>query len=286
MTSTLLSRIESLLKVVNGDEDKDQEVPTLYVELVLKLMEIVEDRNAINEAIKTSATKRPKSSSSSSSLIGCLPPQKSKKSTSLIGSGYFGDVFVLGNTGRVAKLMGFVHPDAWMRRPLKKTHAIWRTEVEMATLAGEHGIGPKVYDSYICLQASQPIGVIVMDYIEGVTLAEWRKQGPTKKQEAQADAIVLKKVAALHELGVFHGDLHADNVMVVTSGTKKKLPKDVVDAFIVDYGYAKSKTQLAISNHDDLKYLVDGRMPRRDKELVAKQIVAILLKDGSLPPMW
>ncbi len=276
---SLISEVEKHLELLQHTEEEQQESkpPVLYIELVLKLMEIVEGRIAIREALKTSKSKK----TSDTSKLSCLPA--SGKKAKYIGNGYFGDVFLLGNTGRVAKLVNFIHADVEMRRYMKDAHSRWRTEVDIATLAGEHGIGPKVHDSYICLHSKQPIGVIIMDYVPGITLEEWKNLGPSKKQLDAADKIIRKKLDALHDLGMFHNDLHDGNIILVTD-SKKNVP-GVEDAFILDYGFAKGRIQLI--EHDYIFLQTFGiNVSGYDRDEMAKRITNILMKDGTLPPLW
>jgi len=275
---SLVSEVEKHLEhLQNIDEDQQESSPPLlYVELVSKLIEIVEGRIAIREALQNSKSIK---TSDDTSRFSCLPATKKKPER--VGSGYFGDVFLLGNTGRVAKLVNFIHADLHMRSPMKRVYNQWHTEVKIATLAGEHGIGPKVHDSYICLQSKQPIGVIVMDYVPGISLEEWRSGGlrPSKKQLDAADNLIRNKLNALHDLGVFHQDLHAGNIIVVTDSKS-----NVKDAFILDYGFAKGRMQLIA---DDLDYLKRGVMVSGyDRDKMAKRIANILMKNGTLPPFW
>lgn len=278
---SLISEVEKHLEHLQHTEEdwihEETKPPVLYIELVLKLMEIVEGRIAIREALKTSKSKKP----SDTSRLSCLPV--SGKKAKYIGNGYFGDVFLLGNTGRVAKLVNFINADVEMRNPVKKAYTQWYTEVEMATLAGEHGIGPKVHDSYICLQSRQPIGVIIMDYVPGITLEEWKNLGPSKKQLEATDEIIRKKLDALHDLGIFHKDLHDGNIIVVADS--KKNVHGVKDAFILDYGFAKGRIQLIENDYNFLQtfgIMVSGY----DRDEMAKHITNILMKDGTLPPLW
>jgi hypothetical protein len=65
--------------------------------------------------------------------------------SSLIGSGFFGDVFKLCNRDgchhRVVKIIPFVSPDA---------AAEFTQEVHTLTLAAANDVGPQIYDSWTC----------------------------------------------------------------------------------------------------------------------------------------
>src|SRR6185369_15225967 len=75
---------------------------------------------------------------------------------------------------------------------------------------------------------------LVMELIEGPTLADRIKQGPLTLQEAVrlAKQIALA-LAAAHEIGMVHRDLKPGNIKVKADGTVK----------VLDFGLAKMETQ-------------------------------------------
>jgi serine/threonine protein kinase len=71
--------------------------------------------------------------------------------------------------------------------------------------------------------------VLVMEFIEGESLAERLQRGPLAAQEAaQIVLAVLSALEAIHKLGIIHRDLKPANIVLSPSGTK-----------LLDFGIAK-----------------------------------------------
>lgn len=71
---------------------------------------------------------------------------------------------------------------------------------------------------------------LVLQYVEGVTLAERLRQGPLPPEEVIALALdVLSALEAAHARGLLHRDLKAENVILARSGR----------AMVLDFGLAK-----------------------------------------------
>src|SRR5437016_1622486 len=72
---------------------------------------------------------------------------------------------------------------------------------------------------------------IVMELVEGETLAEMLKRGPLPADEALRIAKeILEALEAAHEKGIVHRDLKPGNVMVLPNGNVK----------VLDFGLAKA----------------------------------------------
>jgi len=193
----------------------------------------------------------------------------------LLGRGAFGEVYQLGD--RAVKVVTLTPQQSW-HPGLAKNVEGWGREVRVAKLCGELGVGPAVHDAYICQHEATRYGVIVMDLIKpAVTLEEWRRsQAAIPKDVQDADALLRDKMQRMHDHGISHGDLHAGNVVVVPAtmperpfkkaGAPRKVQaqtraRGVKDVFIVDYGFARSFSDLREDDRWDLEHLGAGRMP-------------------------
>jgi serine/threonine protein kinase/tetratricopeptide (TPR) repeat protein len=71
--------------------------------------------------------------------------------------------------------------------------------------------------------------VLVMEFIEGESLARRIQRGPLPVQEAAQIALsILSALAAFHKIGIIHRDLKPNNILLSASGTK-----------LLDFGIAK-----------------------------------------------
>lgn len=167
-------------------------------------------------------------------LAGVSKKDGEASAVKLLGAGAYGEVYAV--EGRAVKVTSL--DDMWYG--LKECLESWASEVKFARLCGSQGVGPVVHDAFICEHGLKQYGVIVMDMIEdGVTLYEWRKTASEARVQA-AEALLRKKLAKVHASGLIHGDLHSNNVMVV-SDKKRGTVKDVL---ILDYGRTVSMTLL------------------------------------------
>ena len=224
-------------------------------------------------------------------------------------AGHFGKVYRLSPSlpsakGRGALAVKVVRLD-W-GGTLEAGLRSWKAEAEHAVAAGELGVGPRVRDAFVCAagSAGSPIGVLVSDFVEGVSLATWRKQAPTPSAAVRAavEREVAAKVRRLHAAGILHGDLHAGNVLVRTarppkgvgrsgqsgqsgrSGRSGRSGQSGGRVMIVDYGFAGTVEQMRLRDLRDVAPdgLVDGRMPAVDADgerwRKAQRVAGMLLR--------
>jgi len=91
--------------------------------------------------------------------------------------------------------------------------------------------------------------VLVMEFIEGESLAQRLKRGSLPAQEAaQIVLAVLSALEAFHKLGIIHRDLKPENIILSTTGTK-----------LLDFGIAKCLP--SNSAEDAAATLPDGTTP-------------------------
>jgi hypothetical protein len=101
--------------------------------------------------------------------------------------------------------------------------------------AFELGIGPKVYDLFVCFNTKEnkAYKVVITDYIAGESLEEWLEKDRTDEEKKHMQQLVKTKIDTLHENGVIHNRLHNRNVIVTMQKGK------ISDVFITDYLNAK-----------------------------------------------
>jgi Tol biopolymer transport system component len=158
----------------------------------------------------------------------------------VIGEGGMGQVYLATDTTLDRKVAIKVLPESFAQ----DTGRIARFEREAKTLASLNhnniaqifGIekGVRVADS----DATQPITAIVMELVEGPTLAERLEQGPIPVDEALGIAMLIAEaLEAAHERGIVHRDLKPANIKVKADGSVK----------VLDFGIAKALDTTTIS---------------------------------------
>ena len=111
---------------------------------------------------------------------------------------------------------------------------------------------------------------LVMQYLDGQTLAEYLKKGPLPVDRALAWAAdIADAVAAAHRLGIVHRDLKPENVMVTKAGVK-----------VLDFGLAKLDPEASVSRGDASANDVT-MVTRTERQRMTEQGVVL----GTLPYM-
>ncbi len=141
-----------------------------------------------------------------------------------IGKGGMGEVYraLDPNLGRQVAIK--VLPDTFARDPER----LARFEREAKTLAAlNHSNIAQIYG----LEKADGVRALVMELVEGSTLAERIAQGPIPVNETLAIARqIAEALEAAHELGIVHRDLKPANIKVRPDGTVK----------VLDFGLAKA----------------------------------------------
>ena len=148
----------------------------------------------------------------------------------------------------------------------------WQREVELATRAGAHDIGPRVFSSTICDVDGLMMGVYVMDYINGMDMDEYLEVC-SKRNSKRVLAMAREQLSKLHDIGIFHSDLNFGNILVETHG-KTNQPTRV---FIIDYGLAKTIENL---RENELLHLNHDSDVNTDNDM-CERIAAQLVEEGS-----
>lgn len=157
---------------------------------------------------------------------------------SLLGRGGMGEVFLAWDE-RLERRVAIkrIREDAFA---LARQRERFRREARMAARLS-HAAVVQVHD----LVLDDSGDAIVMEYVQGTTLAERMAQGPL----AAADAVRLAReiaegLAAAHGAGLIHRDLKAENVIVTPQGRAK----------ILDFGLARPMTREMAGGEDLLTH--------------------------------
>jgi serine/threonine protein kinase len=176
-----------------------------------------------------------------------------------IGTGSKGNVYDIGKDHKyVVKILPFKVnietydcrskvPKTW-RDCEQNTEEEFQKEVEISTIMGELGIGPKVYSSFICTNVFSPwldgflkgntisAGFIVMQKLD-MTLKEYKKKFKkdyTLNRLKIAQMLSKKIIKMYWEENYFNRDIHGGNVML-----KFDKRGNISDVFVVDFGETK-----------------------------------------------
>ena len=148
--------------------------------------------------------------------------------TALLGEGGMGEVWQARDTKLDRDVALKVLPDAFTSDPDR----LARFEREAKVLASLNH--PNIGSIY-GLEEAEGVRALVLELVEGPTLADRIKQGPIPIDEALP---IAKQIAdaleAAHEQGVIHGDLKPANIKVKGDGTVKVLDFGLAKAFQPD----------------------------------------------------
>lgn len=141
-----------------------------------------------------------------------------------LGSGGMGEVYLAEDT-RLGRKVALKSPsDSWLRDPDVRLR-LYREAKAAARLNN-----PRIAAVYDVLDLDDR-PYIVMEYVEGETLASCLRRGPLAVERAVALGIQLADaLVAAHEGGVIHRDLKPGNIVLTSGGTIK----------VLDFGLAKT----------------------------------------------
>ena len=144
--------------------------------------------------------------------------------TALIGEGGMGQVYQATDTTLDRQVAIKVLPDAFSSDPDRL--ARFEREAKVLASLNHPNIGA-IYG----LEKSGDTRALVLELVEGPTLADRIKQGPIPVDEALPIATqIAEALEAAHEAGVIHRDLKPANIKVKPDGTVK----------VLDFGLAKA----------------------------------------------
>jgi serine/threonine protein kinase len=134
---------------------------------------------------------------------------------------------------------------------------------------------------HVCTLYDVGPNYLVMEFIEGSTLAAEIKKGPlTPETAARYGAQIAGALAEAHARGIVHRDLKPANIMITPHGVK-----------VLDFGLAKVLSETGITENDAIMgtpaYMapeqVEGREPSGVTDLFALGLVLYEMAVGKLP---
>ncbi len=211
---------------------------TFLYNLIYRRIFIYEFQNMIYKHIKNE-----------SELLQCLKNPNNAQTLSYIGSGKYGSVYKLNDKNICIKFINICE----ILNDLNNLVEIdFQKEVEISKIADKLDVGPKIYDSYVCVndENSEVYGIIYMEYINGVTLGTYLESKINKKEVKKIRNMLEKKIFTLYKNNIFHFDLNRNNVMIILDSNHK-----VKDVKIIDYGKALYLTEYVyLRNHNKFNH--------------------------------
>ena len=98
---------------------------------------------------------------------------------------------------------------------------------------------PNIAETYALEDVSDLGRCIVMEYVDGMTLAEWLSTSPSRAQRERVLAQLLEVLEYIHSLQLVHHDLKSSNILITRNGQNVKL---------IDFGL--SDTDSTSENND------------------------------------
>ena len=98
---------------------------------------------------------------------------------------------------------------------------------------------PNIADTYSMEEVPAIGRCIIMEYVDGFTLAEWLSTSPSRTQRERVLAQLLEVLEYIHSLQLVHHDLKSSNILITRNGQNVKL---------IDFGL--SDTDSTSENND------------------------------------
>ena len=144
--------------------------------------------------------------------------------TALLGKGGMGEVYRARDTKLKREVAIKILPDEFSRDPVRVSR--FQREAEVLASLNHPNIAA-IYD----LQQAGDTRFLVLELVEGETLADWIQRGAIPVEEAlEIGKHICEALEAAHEKGVVHRDLKPANVKVTSDGRVK----------VLDFGLAKA----------------------------------------------
>jgi len=147
------------------------------------------------------------------------------------------------------------------------------SEYDKLKKLNKYSISPKVYDIKFIFNKNkmEVYCLIFMEHLDGITLQEY------KQKKGELDNIDKKKlnekIVKLHELGIYHRDLHDNNIIVIKKGKN-------IDFMIIDMGLAKSSKNILNNANKYNKFVVEGFVAKIEENKKLYIALSNLIKNG------
>jgi eukaryotic-like serine/threonine-protein kinase len=165
--------------------------------------------------------------------------------TGLLGKGGMGEVYRARDAKLKREVAIKILPDEFSRDPDRLNRFQHEAEV-LASLNHPNIAG--IYD----LQEAHGTRFLVLELVEGETLAERLRRGPIPLDEAVDIAKrICEALEAAHEKGIVHRDLKPANVKITPNGTVK----------VLDFGLAKAREIQGVASISDSPTLASISAP-------------------------
>ena len=180
------------------------------------------------------------------------------KISALLGAGGMGEVY-LARDAKLGRDVAIKILPANFTADSERRARFAREARLLATLNHPH-IGA-IYG----LEESDGVAALVLEFVDGPTLADRLKQGPLAIAEALAIARhIAEALEAAHEKGIVHRDLKPANIVLQRTANASGVPSGDVRAKVLDFGLAKTITvrldrELTIGS-DSFNGTADGRI--------------------------
>lgn len=147
-----------------------------------------------------------------------------KKSTKLLGEGFYGTVFKVPASPcfkNVPKGVKHIGVKVELMKPggdNNQTPERLKIVTKIGKRAGDLKIGPKMYDAFVTIGENGNVQIIkIFEIIDGKPWAEVQWKTPKMQRAAldKLDGLIHK----MNKAGIIHHDLHTNNVMVGTNGS-------------------------------------------------------------------
>ena len=152
---------------------------------------------------------------------GCFCDEFKEKDPKILGEGAYGKVYSThkypcahapADGTKVAIKMEELRASYWEFE--YQSPAGVRRAIDITKKAASLGVGPTLYDTFLCISPDQKIHIVkVMELFDGQRLSDITSWTSLKHKDA-ARKMLMKHIETLNKHGIIHADLHAGNVMV------------------------------------------------------------------------